>query len=70
LTDVHVSLGKSMLSDVETPIGKALKHSPALSKDCTGIHSDKGLFGSNGGNTSKYLGADLNESISETPWVE
>jgi hypothetical protein len=61
-------LGKSMLSTVETPICKALKHSTALSKDCTGIHSDRGLPGSDGGNTSKYLGADPDGSTSGLAW--
>jgi hypothetical protein len=69
LTDALVSLGKSVFSTIETPIGKALKHSAALSKDSTGVHSDRGLPGSNGGNTSKYLGADPNGSTSDLAWV-
>src|SRR5215510_14200777 len=43
----------------------ASTHSLMLSKDSTGIHSERGLLGSDGGNTSNRARADLNGSASD-----
>lgn len=48
----------------------ALLHSWTLSKDSTGIHSERGLLGSEGGNTSNRLLAGLNGSTSDAPCFE
>jgi hypothetical protein len=69
---LRVILKSSVSRATKTAICKdlALWHSSRLSKDSTGIHSDRGLAGSDGGNTSSRLLADPKGSTSDVPWVE
>src|SRR5262245_42821515 len=69
-TDVLLPLEKSLCT-TESAINKSLAraHSSTLAKDFTGIHSERGLSGSDGGNASNRLLADSNGS-SDATWLE
>ena len=69
---LRVILKSSVSGATKTAICKvlALLQSSTLGKDSTGIHSERGLPGSDGGDASNRVFADANSSTSDAAGVK